>query len=361
MEAISYRQSVFLLSMILPVTGHFLLLPPLFTLSGKDGWIAILYTFPIGLVFVFVLYRLHKLYPDKTIVEMLVKAFGRVLGKLLTIFILAYFMFMLIVTMYALFDFIQVVFLPETPRWALAISFYMVVLYGIYVGIESVARMAEPLFLIIIITGVSIGIAVRGEKNYENLFPILETGFSPVLSGILLTTALFGEFLIMMMLILKKDHPKSKSLLFTNIVLLVLITIMFVATTTSSLAIFGEEQVKIMEHPAQGVVRLVIFPFAERWDIYGIATMVLGCVIRMSTFQYILSVGIQQWLNIQKKWFIHTFIVIAVLSYTLFGIKNHQYFVEILLTKLYPLTAAISVGLPLITWAILEVKNRIYK
>lgn len=358
MQAISYRQSIFLLSMILPVTGHFLLLPPLFSISGRDGWIAVLFTVPLGLLFAFVLYRLHTLHPTKTIVEMLEEAFGRFVGKVLTVSVLGYFLYVLIITLYALFDFISVVFLPETPQWALAISFYLVVLYGISVGIESLTRMSEPLFLIIIFTGLSITIVTLPERNYQNLVPLFEQGFSPILSGILLTVALFGEMTLLLMLDLKKDHKKAKSLLFTNMVAIFLITWMFVATTTSSLAIFGEEQVKILDYPAQSIVRIVAFGFIERFDIYGIAVMVLGCVVRMSTFQFILNLGIRQWLNLKSKWIIHLVITSVVLIYTLFGIDNHRQFVEVLLTKYYPLSAAISIGIPLLCWFVLEIKHR---
>lgn len=360
-EFISYRQSVFLLSMILPVTGHMLLLPSMFSLSGRDGWIAILFAMPIGFLLGFVLYRLHTLHPSKTLVEMLEHGFGRIIGKGLTMGLLVYFLYMLVITLYGLFDFIQVVFLPETPRWAISFAFYIVVLYAIRVGIESITRISEPLVLIIIFTGGAIGIATLPDKDYRHLFPLFEHGMVPLLSGILVTAALFGEFVILLMLKLKKDYAKSKSLLLTNSVLVLLITMMFLGTLISTLMIFGEAQVKNLEYPAQSVVRMVKFGFIERYDIYGIAVMTLGCVIRMSTFQIILNLGIRQWLGINHKWWIHVPITVMVFVISFKGIGNHRQFVEILLTTYYPLTAIISVGLPVLTWIVLEVKNKINK
>lgn len=359
-EFISYRQSVFLLSLILPVTGHMVLLVQMFSLSGRDGWIAIVFTMPIGFLFGFVLFRLHTLHPSKTLVEMLEHGFGRIIGKGLTVGLLGYFLYMLVMTLYALFDFIQSVFLPETPGLAISIAFYIVVLYGIRVGIESITRMSEPLLLIIIITGGAIAIATLPDKDYKNLFPLFEHGLVPVFSGILLTTALFGEFIILLMLKLKKDYATSKSLLLTNSVLVLLITIMFVGTVTSTLMIFGEQQVKNLEYPAQSVIRMVKFGFIERYDIYGIFTMVLGCVIRMSTFQIILNLGIRQWLGIDHKWWIHVPIIVLVFVIAFKGIENHSQYNELLL-KTYPLTAILSVGLPVLTWMVLEVKNKINK
>ncbi|WP_216831773.1 GerAB/ArcD/ProY family transporter [Alkalihalobacterium elongatum] len=358
MEYISYRQSVFLISMILPVTGHFLLLQPLFATSGRDGWISILFTVPIGLLFAFVLYRLHTLYPSKTIVEMLEQAFGVILGKILSISILSYFFYMVVITAYALFDFIYVIFLPETPKWAFAISFYIVVIYGMYLGMESIARMAEPLLLIIIVTGITISIAGQPEKNYENLFPLFEYGTTPILLGMLLTAALFGEFILLMMLRLRKEHSKAKSFLFTNMITVLLITWMFISTSISTLAVFGSEQVKDLQYPAQSLVRVVSIGFIERIDIYGIATIVVGCVIRMATFQYILNLGIRQWLVKKNKWGIHIGISFFVLLFSLFLIEDQQQFFEVYLQQIYPVTAFISVGLPLVTWLLLEIKQK---
>ena len=267
-EVITYRQSIFLVSLILPVTGHMLLLVPMFDKVGRDSWISILLTVPLGLVYGFILYRLHFMHPTKNLVQMLGEAFGRIGGKALTMGWIAYLLFMLVTSFYALVDFIRIYFLPETPNWVLGLSFYMIVLYALYVGIESITRFCEPLLLLIFISGTSIGITTFQDKEYDLLFPLFEHGFSPVLQGMILTLALFGEISILLMIGLKKDHAKSKSFLFTNTVIIFLITLMFLGTMTSSLAIFGEKLGSSMTYPAQNIVRLASYGFIERFDIY---------------------------------------------------------------------------------------------
>ncbi|MEB3102564.1 GerAB/ArcD/ProY family transporter [Ferviditalea candida] len=359
MEVISYRQTVFLCSLILPVTGHMLLLPTMFALSGRDAWISILLTVPIGILYGFMLYRLHSLHPSLTMVQMLERALGRWVGKLLATSLLAYFFFMMVITLYGLYDFIENIFLPETPAWAISAAFYLVVLYALFVGIESIARISEPLLLIILFTGDTIMIATQPEKNYKVLFPLFEHGYLPVMTGILVTTALFGETILLTMLKMKKDYAKSKSLLFNYTILVFLITFMFVGTIISPLTIFGLEQVKNLEYPAQSVVRMVSFGFIDRFDIYGIGVMVVGSVIRMSTFQYVLNMGIRQWLGIRWRWIIHAVIGVALFAVALYGIQSHQQFTRTYMNTWYPLTAIVSVGLPFIAWMILEIRNRL--
>lgn len=358
MQFISYRQSLFLLSMILPVTGHMILLSPIIIMSGKDSWISIIFTVPIGFLGGFIIFRLHSLFPTKTIVEMVEEAFGLFLGKLIATGVILYFFYMILITFYVLHTFIQIIFLPETPEWAIAISFYFVVWFAISKGIEPIARICGVLFLFIIITGVSIALTTHEEKNYNNLFPLFENGISETLFGIGITTALFGELILLLMLKLKKENEKSKSLLFTNSMTVVLITFMFLGTVTSTLAIFGEDQAKSLEFPAQSIVRIVDYGFIERFDIYGIFTIVLGSVIRISALQWVLNLGIRQWLGLKKKWIIHAVISATVLIISLKLIENNAMFVHDVLIKIYPWTALCSLGIPLLTWIILEYKNR---
>lgn len=360
MEVISYRQSVFLLSMILPVTGHFLLLPTIFILGGHEAWVSILLTMPMGFLFGFILFRLHLIYPTYTFSDMLKQTFGKIIGSILNVGLLGYFFYLLLITFYGLLDFIQLFFLPETPMWVLAISFYLVVLYALYVGIESITRICEALLLIIIFTGLAVGIGTIAEKNYELLFPVFEKGLASLFQSIILSVALYGEMILLLMVQLKKDYAKSKSLLFTNTILILLIAFMFLGTVTGTLAVFGEEFVKTLVYPAQGIVRIVTFGFIERFDIFGIAVMVFGSIVRASVLQFSIYQGIRHLLfNERTKWLFHLAICISVIFYSFAKIDSHQRYISTYITNYYPLTAIISFGLPVITWVVSEFKRLI--
>lgn len=357
MEFISYRQSVYLLSMILPVTGHFLLLPTIIILSGHEAWVAILLALPIGLLFGFTLSRLHTIYPTYSFDKMLIKTFGKITGNLLMIILMGYFFYLLLITFYGLVDFIKLFFLPETPLWVLAIPFYLVVFYAIKVGVESITRISEALLPIIIFTGSAVGIATLHEKDYELLFPIFENGIAPMYGGILLTIALFGEMSMILMIHLKKGVEKSKSIFFTNTLIVLFMTFMFLGTVTGVLAIFGEEFSKNLVYPAQGIIRLVSFGFIERFDIFGITVMVFGSIIRASILHISIYQGVRNILpNERAKWLIHLAIGLSVIIYSFTNIHNHHHYIGTYLTKYYPLTAVISISIPVITWVLSECK-----
>ncbi len=336
-----------------------MLLPSYFTLSGRDAWIAILFAVPIGLFFSFVMFRLHGLNPKLTLIEMIDKAFGRLLGRCLSLGLLLYFFYISFITFYALFDFISNNFLPTTPRWAIAAIFYLLVLYAIYLGVESITRVSEGLFLIIIFTGTSLALITQVDKDYSLLFPLFEEGFLPVWKGILLTSALYGEMILLLMIAIKKDYSKAKSFLFTNIIIVLLVTIMSLGTVTGTLMIFGLEHVKLFEYPALREVRYGRFGFFERYDIYGLVLMIFGSAIRISIFQTILQQGIKQWTGWAKGKLIHGMIILGLFYVTFFLIQNYRLFSDFYIATLYPLTAFISIGIPFLTWIALEMRNRL--
>ncbi|MBT2686724.1 endospore germination permease [Bacillus sp. ISL-47] len=358
MEVVSYRQSVFLLSMIMPVTGHFLLLPTIFSMAGHEAWVAIILAMPLGFFLGFIIFRLHTIYPDSTFGGMLRQTFGKMAGKLMILPLAVYFLYLIIITFYGIVDFVQVIFLPETPRWVIGTVFYLIVFYALFVGIENVTRISEALLPFIVITGFAIAITTLGEKDFKNLLPIFEKGFFSLFDAIILTVGLYGEMTLLLMVQLRRQYERSQSLLFTNSILVLLIAIMFLGTVTGTLAVFGEQFVKTLEYPAQSIVRLVSFGFVERFDIYGIAVIVFGGIIRISVLHRSIGKGLELWFKGRGKWGIHVTAVALVVFFTVFGIKNYNHFISVYISKYYPLTVLISFFIPVFTWMIAEIRRR---
>ncbi|URM31189.1 spore germination protein [Cytobacillus firmus] len=359
MEVVSYRQSVFLLSMILPVTGHFLLLPTIFSMAGHEAWVAILLAMPFGFFLGFTIFRLHMIYPKSTLDGMLVQTFGKIAGKIMILPFAVYFLYLTIITFFGIVDFVQVIFLPETPRWVIGTAFYLIVLYALFVGIENITRISEAILPFIVITGFAIAISTFGEKDFNNLLPIFEEGLFPLFDAIILTVGLYGEMTLLLMVQLRKQYESSKSLLYTNSLLVLLIAIMFVGTVTGTLAVFGEQLVRTLEYPAQSIVRLVSFGFVERFDVYGIIVIVFGGIIRISVLHSSIGKSFEPWFKDKGKWGVHFASVIVVVLFTVFGIKNYNHFISDYISKYYPLTALISFTIPPFTWLIAEIRKKV--
>jgi spore germination protein KB len=358
MEVVSYRQSVFLLSMIMPVTGHFLLLPTIFSMAGHEAWVAIILAMPLGFFLGFIIFRLHTIYPDSTFGGMLWRTFGKIGAKIIILPLAVYFLYLIIITFYGIVDFVQVIFLPETPRWVIGTAFYLVVFYALFVGIENVTRISEAILPFIVITGFAIAISTLNEKDFRNLLPIFEEDLFSIFDAIILTVGLYGEMTLLLMVQLRRQYERSKSLLFTNSILVLLIAIMFLGTVTGTLAVFGEHFVKTLEYPAQSIVRLVSFGFVERFDIYGIVVIVFGGIIRISVLHRSIGQGLELWFNERGKWMIHFASVVLVVLFTVFGIKNNIHFISVYITKYYPLTVFISFFIPAFTWIIAEIRKK---
>jgi len=359
MERISYRQAIFLMLMLIPVMGHIIITPCLYQLSGRDSWIAVVLALPLGFIIWTIIVRLHSLNPRMSFVEMLEKAFGRGLGKILSLSLIAYFLYMLVITFYALYDYIQVVFLPDTSRWIILITFYLLVLYGTSLGIESITRTSESVILIIITVGTLIFLFTFNMKDYSNLFPVFEQGSSRVLKGVWLMSAVYAEFIIVLMFSIRKDKPKDKSLFFNASLGILIITYSILSTVISGLTIFGEAQVVNMTYPPLAILRLVSIGFLNRLDIYMAFTLVISAAVRMAAYQTALLHVIKQAYALEKKWLINLLAGLILFIIVAFVIKDHLQFAKLYLTLAYQYFGIISVALLFSTWLILEIKNRL--
>ncbi|MCA1032577.1 spore germination protein [Bacillus timonensis] len=360
MKVISYRQLLTMLFLLLPITGHLLLVGPILSISGRDAWVTILIAYPIGFLYAMCLYRIHTLKKNQPLHLLIKQSFGNIFGGFLTCVFLLYFLYMLVITLYTVMDFLHLVYFTRTPMFFIGITFYAVVLYGIFKGIESVARTSEPFAYLIFITGSIIGFSSLRVKEWDYLFPILQSDFSSLLLGVLLTVSVYGEFVLLLFLTLDKHEKNSFSLKTILVISTIFVTVTFLGTVTGSIMIFGIEQAQISEYPPSSILKVVSLGFIEQVDIYGIFTLVIGSVIRMSVFQIVAGQIIPSFHIpfLSKATYVQLFISTFTLFICIFVIDNHLTFMDEWITGIYPYTFSVSIVIPLIVWVILERKQK---
>jgi spore germination protein KB len=356
MRMISYRQVFFLSILSMPITGHFLLVAPILYLAGKDAWLCVLLTLPLGILYVGLLYRIHILHQGARIHEILIATFGRSIGFVFIIILIIYGIFIIVFTLFSMINFTQLVYLPATSQLSIGISLYLVVMYGIFLGIECLARASEPLALLFPFTGSTSGISTLTYKDYSLLFPVFQNGIVPILLGIIATLALFGEIIVLFMFKFQQDHKNKRLLLMLLFAILLFMTFTFVGAITGCISIFGIESAKSKLYPTYDILKLVNLGFINRFDLYGIFTLVTGGVIRLAMWQIAIIEMIHTFIRTMKKIWIHLAILLIIGFMTFYLIPNQLFFQELWMNQIYPFTALISVGIPLLTWIVSEIR-----
>ncbi len=114
--------------------------------AHQDAWIAALFGVALGIGLVSLFTSLGKMLPTLTLMEMNEKISGKLFGKIVSaVFVLSN-LFISSQVLYYVGNFLTTQTLPYTPLTAIHIAFMGVVIVGVRLGIEVIARSAEILF-----------------------------------------------------------------------------------------------------------------------------------------------------------------------------------------------------------------------
>lgn len=212
------------------ITGDFILLMPPKSLA-QDAWIAVLFAMIGGLLLISLYVYLSHLHQYKTLVEILYFCFGKIIGNLLMILYIIYFLSLSAIILRNITDYMIVVNYTKTPLWFVLMLIIIVIYYDVRKGIEVMGRLAEiaipPLIMFILLAT----LLLVPKFTYDNIFPVMNDGIKPILKDSFNTlTFPFGEPIVFMMIfpfINKKEKIFKTSFISISIAgfILLLVTI----------------------------------------------------------------------------------------------------------------------------------------
>jgi len=214
-EKISGIQMFVLLSGFL--FGSTIILTP--TKGAKnDAWIAILIGGAGGALLLWIYTRIAMLNPSKTLVDILKDRLGKVLGTVISILYIWYFIHLASLVLRNFGEFICTTTLPETPMAVIIGLFAAVLVYVINSGIEVVGRLGELLVPVIPLVVFVICLSLITIHDFGAVLPVLGNGIEPVLmASFALVTFPFGETVAFLMLFqCLNNQEKLKKIIFAS-------------------------------------------------------------------------------------------------------------------------------------------------
>lgn len=174
-------------------------------IAKQDAWMSTIIAMLFGCIALLIYINLSKLYPNMTFLQMLELAFGKWIGKTISLG----FIFICIITLtqvtWYVGRFVKTQNMPETPMYAINIFVIIPVLIGIYYGIETIGR-SSKIFAIAFTSLFCLGmVLVAPKSNVENLLPILENGFVPVLKA----TFIIIHYMVFPIIIMLMVYPTN--------------------------------------------------------------------------------------------------------------------------------------------------------
>jgi len=169
--------------------------------AKNDAWIAIIIGGTCGALLMLVYAGIALLNPSKTLVEILREKMGKVLGNIVGVLYIWFFIHLASLVLRDFGEFICTVTFPETPMTVLIVIFALGVIYGVNGGVEVMGRLSELLVPVIPAFVLIISVSLITTNDLTAFLPVLENGMGPVLNAAYnYVTFPFGETVAFLML-----------------------------------------------------------------------------------------------------------------------------------------------------------------
>jgi spore germination protein KB len=276
---------------------------PLGVGAKQDVWLAILLGLTFGLLLLFVYYRLYRYYPDTPLTAYVQDITGPWVGKVLALIYIVYFLYIASRVLRDFGELLLTFAYPETPLFILNAIMMLTVMYGVYKGIEVIARTGELFLTLLYLLAVSGFILVisAGLVDIHRLQPMLEDGWQRVFKVVFSETLYvpFGEMIVFTMLFPYMNNPeKMKQAAIAGMVLsgLNLAIIM-----TINVSVLGADAVARSTFPLLETIRRIrIANFLERLDVFFMLALIIGGFFKVSVFFYAAVTGTANLFRIQN-------------------------------------------------------------
>lgn len=305
---------------------------PLFIASSvavyakQDAWISVIFSTIIGILIIWINTSLGRLYPNKSLIEVISLIFGKWLGKVVSII----FIFITLVTAtqvtWYVGDFITTTYLPEMSTYPINILFIAVVAIAMLYGLEAMCRACTIFFTFLFPIYVIILLMLIPDIRVTNLLPMFENGIVPILKGTIpqLSLTTFPVIVLNMVYPSHAENVKqSKKTLFYGYLLGMLATLVGVLMT---ILVLGSNFTASSRFPlfiiTQEINVGVIF---SRLEAVVIAVWLTTKFISTFFYFYAGSIGLSQLLMLDdyRKLVLPLVLIIAVFSNFIY--KNVPY------------------------------------
>lgn len=156
---------------------------PIIRAAGPDAWLAVALG-ALGIATsVFVIVTLIKMFPDQTLVEIAQGVLGRVLGMVVIVLYIGYWLTRSGLIVHLQSHLYSRQLLPQTPE--ILLSLYMIVLSTYFArhGLEPMARLFWVLVVVFVLSIAPVVVFGVGSVELGRLKPVLVDGILPVLHG----------------------------------------------------------------------------------------------------------------------------------------------------------------------------------
>lgn len=269
------------------------------TEAGHDTWIAVIIGFAEGLIFALLYISLARRYPGRTLIEINKTVFGSILGKLVSLCYLWYFLQLGSLVLRNFGDFFITTIYPETPMLVVLIMLVLLCASAVRNGIEVISKCSLILLPIYFLTTLLTFILLLPKMDFYNFLPLFDKPLPVILwAGHTLATFPFGETVTFLMVLAYLQKPNQGKTSYISAFTLALI--FFLIVTIRNIAVLGPTAA-IELYPSYRAVRLVnIAEIITRLEVLIAVNFLFLGFLKLSVLYYATALGLAQLLQLRS-------------------------------------------------------------
>lgn len=232
---------------------------------GHDGWISVILGWLISNIVLLFILALMKRYSNKSIFEISTLVFGKYIGALTNLSLIAYTCFSAVILLREGEESLHITLYKFTPALILTGVLIAPTIYVSWFGIKSFCRFSSVWIISLFILAIIFMLALS-HFRINFIKPIGHSGIKIISKGLLPSFSSFlGMELITIFYPYVTDKDKAgKYVLIGNLVSGMFYTLVVLFTT----GILGENLVKHIVFPLLSIPKMIKVPYVERTDLY---------------------------------------------------------------------------------------------
>jgi spore germination protein (amino acid permease) len=261
--------------------------------AGRASWLSVAGAWFLDVTLAIVYAYMGIRFPGQNMVQYSMTIFGKVIGRVVGIMFPLFFLLSVAFLMRSLTILINRLFMPKTPTEVLLAISYILIAYGVFKGIETLARTCQFLGPIYLFSMIILFALLVPKIKLHRLKPLMDQGPYPIMTGIPFILSFIGICIIMGMYIPICNRPEKgfigKLIAVSMGASVIGLLVLF------SVGAFGAEQAGNMINPAFQLVRLAnIGDFVERVEIILLLLSIAAGIMASANLVWATSVGISQ-------------------------------------------------------------------
>jgi len=344
---ISLWQAILLVSNSI-LASMVLITPALLTKeAGQDAWLSVLIAGVVGCIIGFLVISLGLRFPKQNLVEYSIELLGPWFGRAVSIIFALFFLHLNAYLVRAFSVLLITETMPETPFSVFNILMVILVVYGVYLGLEVFSRVNEIIFPLFILAGIIIFALAAPEMDFEQLKPYLTHSFPGILWGSLILASFYAEGAFVLMLIPSMRNPKEAKKIVVPVTIILLFVIFI--DVAGLISLFGAQETARMLFPTFELAKTVhLGAFLERIESLVVGLWVGSVSLKIMAYYYVSVIIFAEVFKLKdyRPLVLPCAFILVVLSLTGWTDTNH---VRLYLSRYHPLlTITVMVGTTLL-------------